>query len=168
MEQTFFLEAMVRGYHVYQAIWEAALLEELPCQREVGNRHDPFAVAVVKANITVGHVPRKISSVCSIFLRRGGSITCQVTGGRRFSEDLSQGGLEIPCVLKFCGGVKETSKAEKLLKSSLDLEGSTGSVITIKQHTDSSVPLSCGVDNKAVSPPPKKIKYASYPESPPS
>ena len=40
MEQTFFVEAMVRGYHVYQAIWEAALLEELPCQREVGNRHD--------------------------------------------------------------------------------------------------------------------------------
>ena len=76
-------------------------------------------VAVVKANITVGHVPRKISSVCSIFLRRGGSITCQVTGRRRFSEDLSQGGLEIPCVLKLilwrCEGNFKSREALKII-----------------------------------------------------
>ena len=34
---------------------------------------DPFAVAVVRAGVTVGHVPRKISTVCSVFLRRSGS-----------------------------------------------------------------------------------------------
>ena len=39
------------------------------CQRENGNPADPFAVAVVKNGVTVGHIPWKISSVCSLFLR---------------------------------------------------------------------------------------------------
>ena len=36
---------------------------EQPCQRENGNPADPFAVAV-ESGVTVGHIPRKISSVC--------------------------------------------------------------------------------------------------------
>ncbi len=65
---TFEVEAMVRGYHVYQEMWDASIHEELVCAREPGNRRDPFAVAVVKSDYTVGHVPLKISSVCSIFV----------------------------------------------------------------------------------------------------
>ena len=38
------------------------------------NSHDPFAVAVVKEGTIVGHVSRKISAVCSTFLRRGGDL----------------------------------------------------------------------------------------------
>ena len=70
------IEAMVRGYHVYKEIWCAAVGEELSCMREVENYRDPFAVAVVRSGVIVGHVPRKISSVCSMFLRRGGTISC--------------------------------------------------------------------------------------------
>ena len=33
----------------------------------------PFAVAVVRLSVTVGHVPEKISSVCSMFLLHGGT-----------------------------------------------------------------------------------------------
>ena len=44
--------------------------EEFPCQREDGNRADPFAVAVVRGEAIVGHVPKKIS-VCALYLRRG-------------------------------------------------------------------------------------------------
>ena len=66
---------------------------------EVENYRDPFAVAVVRSGVIIGHVSRKISSVCSMFLRRGGTISCRVTGGRRYSEDLPQGGLEVPCTL---------------------------------------------------------------------
>ena len=72
---------------------------ELHCRREVieaENRRDPFAVAVERSGVTVGHVPR---SICSMFLRRGGRIDCEITGARRYSEDLPQGGLEIPCKL---------------------------------------------------------------------
>ena len=49
----------------------------------------------------VGHVPRTISSVCSIFIRRGGNIVCRITGSREYSSDLEQGGLQLPCELTF-------------------------------------------------------------------
>ena len=78
----------------------------VPCKREAVNTFDPFAVTRGDTNTVIGHVPRTISSVCSLFLRKEGSITCQVTGHRRFSEDLVQGGLEIPCVLHFDGDTK--------------------------------------------------------------
>ena len=71
--ERFCVESCVRGY-IYKDIWEASVGEELPCQRESGNRAYPFAVAVVRSGITVGHIPRKISSVCSFFLRKGGVI----------------------------------------------------------------------------------------------
>ena len=49
------------------------------------------------------------------FLRRGGSITSQVNGHRRYSSDLPQGGLEIPCVLTFSAkSYNESDKARKL------------------------------------------------------
>ena len=44
--------------------------EELPCQREDGNRADSFAVAVVRGEAIVGHVPKKIS-VCPLYLTLG-------------------------------------------------------------------------------------------------
>ena len=77
----------MRGYHIYNDIWEASVGEELSCQRENGNRSDPFAVAIIKSGMTVGHIPRKISSVCSLFLRRNGVVTIQTTGGTRYSAD---------------------------------------------------------------------------------
>ena len=108
---------MIRGYHVYKDIWEAVLDEELPSQKELGNLADPFAVAVIRDGVVVGHVPKKISSVCSLFLQRNGSITCCISGYRRFSEDLLQGGVEIPCTMTFAGEAKHTVKAKKLIES---------------------------------------------------
>ena len=72
---------------------EAVIDEEFPCKREDGKRFDPFAVAVCNGDIVIGHVPKKISSVCSLYIRGGGEIHCSVTGSRRFSADLEQGGL---------------------------------------------------------------------------
>ena len=44
----------------------------------------------------------------------------QITAScRRYSADLPQGGLEIPCLLKFEGDVKYVAKAEKLIKYAL-------------------------------------------------
>ena len=107
---------MVRGYHVYKDIWDAVVGDELQCIRETSNRHDPFAVAVVKNMIVVGHVPRKLSAMCSLFLRRNGCIMCRVTGSRRYSGDLPQGGLEIPCMLVFTGESAQIEKLHKGLK----------------------------------------------------
>ena len=40
----------------------------------------------------VGHVPRTISVPCSLFLKKGGTISCVVTGPRqpRYSRDLEK------------------------------------------------------------------------------
>ena len=53
---------MIRGYHVYKDIWDAVDGEILECFREVTNRRDPFAVAVKKQGVIVGHLPKKIST----------------------------------------------------------------------------------------------------------
>ena len=37
----------------------------------------------------------------SLFLRRGGTIECAVTGHCKYSAELAQGGLEVPCSLLF-------------------------------------------------------------------
>ena len=108
---------MIRGYHEYKDIWEATKGEELLCRRENDNYHDPFSVSVVKEDRIVGHVPKKISTVCLLFLRRGGSIVCVVTGHRRYSQDLPQGGLEIPCTLSFSGESTYIEKAKHCLLS---------------------------------------------------
>ena len=115
---SFSFPSMVRRYHVYVHVWDASVAEELPCRRETDNYADPFAVAVIKSENIVGHVPRNISTVCSLFLRRGGSITCHVTGHRRYSRDLPQGGVEIPCTLVFQGNSKYVEKAKNLLTAS--------------------------------------------------
>ena len=38
-------------------IWEASIGEELICVRETSNAKDPFAVAVVKNEVIVAHIP---------------------------------------------------------------------------------------------------------------
>ena len=56
---TFSMQAMVRGYHVYKLIWDAACDDDiLPCKREIGNPHDPYSVAVKKRTVVVGHMLR--------------------------------------------------------------------------------------------------------------
>ena len=38
------VEAMIRGYHEYQSIWEAEIGENLTCILEPGNVRDSYAV----------------------------------------------------------------------------------------------------------------------------
>ena len=68
---------MIRGYHKYKLIWNNPVVgEDLLCEHEVRNPHDMHTVAVKKVidgNLTVvGHIPQRISSICSIFLILGG------------------------------------------------------------------------------------------------
>ena len=51
----FEVEVMVRGYHKYKDIWEAALGENLECQRENGNIHDIYTVAVLRSGLLSKH-----------------------------------------------------------------------------------------------------------------
>ena len=111
MASEFEIPSCIRGYHVYCDVWDATLGETLPCEREPTNSQDRYAVAVNKTGVTVGHVPKRISRVCSLFLRRGGEIMCTVTGRHRYSSDLEQGGMEIPCLLLLI--LKESQKKSR-------------------------------------------------------
>ena len=75
---------------------------------ENDNQYDQHAVAVLKAGDVIGHVPRSLSTVTWLFLRRGGSITCRITGKRKLGV-----GLEVPCVYTYSGSAKVI---EKLIK----------------------------------------------------
>jgi hypothetical protein len=97
----------IRGYHIYNDIWTAVIGEELICQRELTNPTDAYAVAVVRSGQVIGYLPRKVSCACSIFIRREGSITCVVTGGRRYFS-----GLEVSCKVKFTA--KKDDELKKL------------------------------------------------------
>ena len=110
----------VRGFHVYADVWTPSVGEILICERESGNPSDLYAVAIKKGMEVVGHVPRKMSAACSLFLRLGGVLHCEITDShRRYSSDLPQGGLEIPCKFVFqCEANNNLiSKIRKLVQS---------------------------------------------------
>ena len=74
--KTHVVESCVRGFHVYQDIWTPTTGEHLSCQMEDSNAFDPYAVAIRKNANVIGHVPWKISAACSLFIQRGGTLTC--------------------------------------------------------------------------------------------
>ena len=111
------IRSRIRGYPVYCENWTAVLGEELACEHESSNMVDRYAVAVKKdSGEIVGHVPKKISRMCSSFLDLGVQITAVVTGRRRYSSDLVQGGLEIPCDLRFTGHQQHIEKLKRIMK----------------------------------------------------
>ena len=72
--------------------------KELVYKQERHNVYDLFAVAVVRIDNVIGHIPRLFLAACYIFLGKSGSrMLCTVTGHRKYSRDLPQGGMEIPC-----------------------------------------------------------------------
>ena len=82
-------DSCVLGYHVYNEIWTAVLGEVLETEEELQNVTDRYAMAVKKhTGETVGHLPRKISRLCSMFMDQGGDIACVVTGNKRYSSTL--------------------------------------------------------------------------------
>ena len=154
---TFSVESMICGYHEYIHIWESpSPTDNLFCQWEIRNPHDTHAVAI-KGNVTgddgttttVGHVPRKLSAICSIFIRRGDTINYVANDTRCYSVDLPQCGLEIPCGLNFTAKTQsEAAKTERLLISALNV-ASTG-ISKEAQMISSSVPCSDVKDHFAM------------------
>ena len=59
-DSRFVKSSVVRGHHVYKAVWTPALREELIVKAEDGNAHDEHAMAVVKEGNVVGHMPRSL------------------------------------------------------------------------------------------------------------
>ena len=58
------------------------------CQHEPTNAVGQYDIAVVKGGAVVGHLPKKLSRIYSLFIRRGTEIRRRVAGRRRYSGDL--------------------------------------------------------------------------------
>ena len=118
--ESYEVASCVRGFHVYGDVWTPSIGEILICKREDGNPSDLYAVAIKKGGEVIGHVPRKMSAACALFLQLGGALHCEVTDShRRYSSDLPQGGLEIPCKFVFQCEVSKNlvPRVQKLVQS---------------------------------------------------
>lgn len=104
-------EGVIRGHHIYKRIWTPFIGEELSLQQERTNRHDYFAVTVMRDGSVVGRVPREFSHAYWTFMEDGGRIKCEVTGQRKRGK-----GLELPCVYKFDGSVSQIEELKKSYK----------------------------------------------------
>ena len=133
---TLTVDSCIHGFHVYCSVWDPVLGEVLKCEREPDNAHDNYAVSVLKRRQIVGHVPRAISRPCSVFIRNGGIIKCTVTGSHRYSADLEQGGMEIPCTYCFIGDESWLRKLSSLFRAkkcgATAVDGSKGCCTVVK------------------------------------
>ena len=61
------LSSHIRGYHIYNAIWDAtyAVREELQCARELENVKDGYVISILQDSDVLGHLPQKISKFCT-------------------------------------------------------------------------------------------------------
>ena len=60
------------GYHIYHLIWDWCEGEMLHCESNRHNVQDRFTVSVKQDHTITGHLPWKISQICTL-LRQGGS-----------------------------------------------------------------------------------------------
>ena len=104
------VDSVIRGHHIYKVIWTPTLGVELQLMPEEDNIHDNHAVAVMKEGNVVGHMPRSLLPMSWFFIKRGGSISCEVTGHQKFGI-----GLEVPCTYTYRGSKRMISKVKKII-----------------------------------------------------
>lgn len=97
--------------------------------------------------MTVGHLPRRISTLSSLFVRKGGIIRCSTTGNCCYSRDLAQGGMEIPCQLTFIGMGKELKKVHCNFARDLSIKAAV-TPVTIAETLRESSPSTCANETR--------------------
>ena len=98
------MNCCVRGY-IFKSFWDAIIGSILPTKHEDNPQflvHNKYAIALINSEpVTVGHLPKSISKLVHFFVKHVGKLTCEITGSKRYSPDLEQGGLEIPAEIIF-------------------------------------------------------------------
>ena len=64
-------DSVIRGHHIYKAVWHPIVGEILAVCIERGNVPDRHAVCVQRGSVTVGHVPREVAKVNHVWKRIG-------------------------------------------------------------------------------------------------
>ena len=79
--RSFEFTAAIRGYHVYQKIWQPELNETLVCIHERRNEFDAFSVKTVRAadNATVWHLPKELSQQTKYLFDRYATVEVVIT-----------------------------------------------------------------------------------------
>ena len=159
-DDRFEFSSVIRGHHVYKDIFTPTIGKILQSRREPDNSYDSFAVAIIENDTIVRHVPRNISVLCDLFLKKGGTISCVITGPRQYSRDLEKGGLDVPCKLIFSGPVKEDfkRKVQSLLQKVPKLErfatlAVTSPIEQTQQNDTQATSSSSGSTSQAIVPP---------------
>ena len=115
--KVFEFTSFVRGLHAYKDIWDPRIGEVLALKREPENSTDKWAVAVVRSDLVVGHVPYEIAATISHFLKRDfNKGTVEITGTR-----INRGaglGLGVPCTYRLYGPAAYIQKAQEVIESS--------------------------------------------------
>ena len=111
----FKFESAVPEYY-YRRFWSPTENEVLKCFQERGNRSDVFAIknCLNGHPKAVGHLPREISRFTKFILDRGAEVEATFTSKHYRRSLLTQGGLEIPCIVNVA--MPGTLLNKKLLK----------------------------------------------------
>ena len=103
------IPSYVRGYHVYKVNWTPFTGEVLQLKRDSDHRADKSAIAVMKNDTIVGHVPYNLASIYSQFLKQDfNKASVEITG-----ERVNRGagyGLGVPCKYRLYGPKPYTDK----------------------------------------------------------
>ena len=92
--------------------------------------------AYYPTSTVVGHIPRFTSTARSLFIRRGGSIYCTITGSRRYSRDIPQGEMEISCTFCFMRNGGELKKLKNFFtKTPLGSDDNTAKHVVLDTDT---------------------------------
>ena len=86
---------------MYKKVWAAVVEESLVCEREPENASNRYAVAVKKELSQEICLKRYRGCVRCFCDGEVATIEYTVRGRRKYSVDLAQGGLEVPCSLLF-------------------------------------------------------------------
>lgn len=148
---SFGVESCIRGhYHYRRNTRTPGIGVFLVCSREPTNVRDRFAVRLHwRYGKTVGYLPREISRACSTFLSRGGNISVEVTGRKRWGK-----GIEIPCRLELetADEVLANQTCEWLDDRSVCLPLSSETVEVSKGGRERTVETGVRLDEKVRSP----------------
>ena len=93
----------LQTFSCYEYTPHVGAIHVLGTRKEAFN-HDRFAVALLKDDHTVGHIPGEVSKTAwyMYFLEHGGEIQCEITSRPRRS-DVAGKCVEVPCRYTFEG-----------------------------------------------------------------
>ena len=99
------MKCHVCGYHIFKSFCDAPIGSILSSKHEDDPQslvHDKYAIALINSElVAVGHLPKFVSKLTHFFVEHAGKIRCEITGSKRYSFDIEQGGLEIPAKIVF-------------------------------------------------------------------